>query len=674
MDPVTMMRQPSQVSIYLVLFSLLLALVLVLSKLLHDCPRLSLLPEAGMILLVGMTCSVVVDWVYDGVDALDGKDDTVAVSLLSFSPQVFFLALLPPIIFNSGYHLRRELFFRHLVPITLLAVVGTTVSAVFVAVFLLLVQSLGGDSSFQPQFTELLTFGGLISATDPVSTLAVFQTKRVDPQLFYLVFGESVLNDAVGLVLFQTFARFVLATNEHTGEIVLGVGEFLIQFALDAVLSPIFGILCAVGTAYLFKIVDMRSTPLLELCLYVVLIMYVPFLTANILQLSGIVTILFTGMAAHAYVMPNLSSATVEHAESLFRVAAHIAETSIFLELGLSVFGMAGGSTIHIGFTVWAIVACLIGRAIHVYPIAFAFNYHLRRRPHEEHERGYYSRTLDLSHHGDDASDGSKGSPDRTSVFDGGQSASDHRHHSTTSTSDSGEHDRQHLDIRKSEQANTFHQPHSMRHEQNGSETHARSTMPGRTGAGDAEPEAHPNKPVDDCYRSSSHDEGDSDDEIPFVRRDLQIAPNTTHMVWFSGLRGAVAYACVRSFPNTYEHRTEFTVVTMIIVLVTVFGLGSTTEAMLNLLHIEMNIDEDQYSEDWARERPTAGLQLQRFEAYIRTFTDRDRPASSGTFASTPASPSIELATLGVSTTTRRGVGDSSHPLPKRSSLYDFGS
>jgi Sodium/hydrogen exchanger family/Adenylate and Guanylate cyclase catalytic domain len=127
-------KASSQVSIYLVLFSLLLALVLVLSKLLQDCPRLSLLPEAGMILLVGMTCSVVVNWVYDGVDALDGKDDTVAVSLLSSLPQVFFLALLPPIIFNSGYHLRRELLFRHLVPIMLLAVVGTTVSAVFVAV------------------------------------------------------------------------------------------------------------------------------------------------------------------------------------------------------------------------------------------------------------------------------------------------------------------------------------------------------------------------------------------------------------------------------------------------------------------------------------------------------------------------------------------------------------
>ena len=68
------------------------------------------------------------------------------------------------------------------------------------AFFLQFVRSMGwmeGRESFHPTFTELLTFGALISATDPVSTLAVFQAKRVDPQLFYLVFGESVLNDAV---------------------------------------------------------------------------------------------------------------------------------------------------------------------------------------------------------------------------------------------------------------------------------------------------------------------------------------------------------------------------------------------------------------------------------------------------------------------------------------------
>ena len=212
------------ISVYFVLFSALLSLVLILSKYLHDRPRLaSLLPEAGMILIVGVIFGALINVLFipdnqqsssssqqqqqqaqQGTDddgaATEAVDEEVAESLLSFSDEVFFLFLLPPIIFNSGYHLRKELFFRHIRPILLFAVVGTTVSALAIAFFLHFVhqmQWIEKREDFHPTFTELLTFGALISATDPVSTLAVFQVKRVDPQLFYLVFGESVLNDAV---------------------------------------------------------------------------------------------------------------------------------------------------------------------------------------------------------------------------------------------------------------------------------------------------------------------------------------------------------------------------------------------------------------------------------------------------------------------------------------------
>ena len=52
-------------------------------------------------------------------------------------------------------------------------------------------------SSESLSFMECLAFGALISATDPVSTLAVFADMHVEPNLFAIVFGEAVLNDAV---------------------------------------------------------------------------------------------------------------------------------------------------------------------------------------------------------------------------------------------------------------------------------------------------------------------------------------------------------------------------------------------------------------------------------------------------------------------------------------------
>ena len=287
-------QEERNISAYFVLFSALLSLVLILSRLLHDRPVLSsLLPEAGMILIVGVVFGAIIHLMVNEPleqelqEDEDGSTETVAQSLLSFSPEVFFLVLLPPIIFNSGYHLRKELFFRHITPICLLAVVGTTVSALFIAFFLQAVcHHADHCGSFSPTMTELLTFGALISATDPVSTLAVFQAKRVDPQLFYLVFGESVLNDAVGLVLFNAFARFVVRDN-GAGKVAIGLSEFVVGFLYDSVVSPILGLVLGVVAAFIFKWVDMRRTKLLELSLYV-LILYVPFLVAEMLDRKSI--------------------------------------------------------------------------------------------------------------------------------------------------------------------------------------------------------------------------------------------------------------------------------------------------------------------------------------------------------------------------------------------------
>ena len=49
---------------------------------------------------------------------------------------------------------------------------------------------------------ECFAFGILISATDPVSVLATFKEIKADETLYSLIFGESIFNDAVTMVLF----------------------------------------------------------------------------------------------------------------------------------------------------------------------------------------------------------------------------------------------------------------------------------------------------------------------------------------------------------------------------------------------------------------------------------------------------------------------------------------
>lgn len=394
-------------------------------------------------------------------------------------------------------------------------------------------------SSFQPTFIELLTFGSLISATDPVTTLAVLQVKRVDPQLFYLVFGESALNDAVGLVLFQECSKLLVtvsSTTTHqktTTELMI---SFTKNFLLSALGSPIIGILLGVGVAFLFKCIDMRRNALLELALYIFLL-YVPYLVGEILGLSGIVVVLFSGITAKTYCVPNLSEITNINSDFIFRLVAFLAETAIFLELGLSIVGLTG--SFHLRFILLALLACLVGRAANIYPLTALHNWMIRRRNGVDQP--------------------------------------------FASESDLGE----------TSQLLRTERPPLESH----LSTKARNKM---------------------FYMSET---------TPSERGDLKIFPNCAHMLWFAGLRGAVAYACVRTFPDTYGNRDAFTMTTMMVILATIFGLGATTASVLSFLDIETDICEETYMNTWSMERsmPDFVVKVENFiQSHVRREKDED--------------------------------------------------
>jgi hypothetical protein len=114
------------------------------------------------------------------------------------------------------------------------------------------------------------------------------------------------------------------------------------------------------------------------------------------------------------------------------------------------------------------------------------------------------------------------------------------------------------------------------------------------------------------------------DTATPWERKDLKIRWNTVNMLWFSGLRGAVAYACVRTFPDTLGHQKDFAMTTMAVVLITVFLLGSTTELALSCFKIDVDVDEKKYMQAYVRE-PIVSNAITNFERrYIKPCVIRD--------------------------------------------------
>ncbi|KAM4610541.1 sodium/hydrogen exchanger 8 [Polymixia lowei] len=287
-----------------------------------------------------------------------------------FRPNMFFLLLLPPIIFESGYSLHKGNFFQNIGSITLFAVIGTAISAFIVGGGIYFLGQ--ADVIYKMTMTDSFAFGSLISAVDPVATIAIFNALNVDPVLNMLVFGESILNDAVSIVLTNTAEGFFSRSDNSvvTGweTFVQALGYFLQMFFGSAALGTLTGLISALS----LKHFDLRKTPSLEFGMMIIFA-YLPYGLAEGIKLSGIMSILFSGIVMSHYTHHNLSPVTQILMQQTLRTVAFMCETCVFAFLGLSIFSFP--HKFEISFVIWCIVLVLLGRAVNIFPLSFLLNF-----------------------------------------------------------------------------------------------------------------------------------------------------------------------------------------------------------------------------------------------------------------------------------------------------------
>lgn len=266
---------------------------------------------------------------------------------------------------SSGYSMKRRMFFKNLSSILAFAFGGTVVNA-FVFAGLLFAIQLAVPFAVYMSFLDCLIFGSIISATDPVTVLAIFSQLHVDFNLYANVFGESVLNDAVAIVLYRTVSSFLLRS-VSVGSLFLAGGEFVVIFGA----STLIGAAAGLWSALLFKWTRLFNHVILEGAL-IMLIAYSSYLLADGIALSGIVAVLFCGIVMAHYTFNNLSAKAREFTREMFECLSSIAETFVFAYLGMAVFSFRQQWDVKL--ILISLFVMLVARAVNVFPIAFLIN------------------------------------------------------------------------------------------------------------------------------------------------------------------------------------------------------------------------------------------------------------------------------------------------------------
>ncbi|MDR0992961.1 MAG: cation:proton antiporter [Verrucomicrobiota bacterium] len=303
------------------------------------------------LVLIGMLLYAVGGW----VPALD------ILQQVHLTPNFILYILLPTLIFDAAINLNVRELLRNLVPILLLAAPGVLIAT---AVTGLLV------AKFTPlSFNAAMLFGALISTTDPVAVIALFNELGAPKRLTMLVDGESLFNDATAIVLFDIVAAIVAGSllladpmEAWSLSTLMSIpGNFLMVFAGGGVIGAL------VGWVMMQLVRFSHHDPLIEIGLTTV-VAYAVFTLANYyLHFSGVMAACAAGMVVNACAQRQLSVDTRRYLKQFWGFAAFLANSMIFLMLGLTESFLVNsiGRLYHVfAAIVVGILAILLSRAL----------------------------------------------------------------------------------------------------------------------------------------------------------------------------------------------------------------------------------------------------------------------------------------------------------------------
>ncbi|KAL7435699.1 hypothetical protein ACHAXM_006026 [Skeletonema potamos] len=351
------------------------------------------LPEAGGCILVGVLGYVILSHMPHVQFAFDGD--------------MFLRIMVPPIVFEAAVKINKQSFRRHAIPITIYAIIGTLASTAFTALIL-------HKGSLMMKCTtipikESLIFGALISSIDPIAVLSVLNNMGMTDSdtIYVLIFGESLLNDGIAIVLFQTLVHFLDETLVVDAEVIF---DAIMHFIVVAFGSLSVGMISGACATIYFATMNGCQTPLVE-CIMFFCWAIIPYYICDMVEWSGIVAIVANGFVMDLFVVGqkrinlddeieflvngtsngsrarsvnrqqcrsffnyegHLSEMANNHVHFVIEIFATLMETAIFAYLGLFLFSSRYHWSTYL--TMISIFATVMGRVIMIPTLSHVAN------------------------------------------------------------------------------------------------------------------------------------------------------------------------------------------------------------------------------------------------------------------------------------------------------------
>ncbi|OGN74426.1 MAG: Na+/H+ antiporter [Chloroflexi bacterium GWB2_49_20] len=318
------------------------------------------LPYTVGLVLIGLVMAFFAPVLFTGDTTIYLKQ-LLDISKNPILPEIILGLLVPPLVFEAAFHIKRDDLQRDFWLITLFAIPGVVITTVLVGVMV------SWGSVIIPtvaiiQLPVAMVFGALVSATDPVSVVALFRSLGAPKRLQVLLEGESLFNDGTAIVMFYIMLAFAGVTGLHGFEgeqvnLLTGIANFIRVAGGGAIVGVVLGIIVS-------QLISRIDDPLVETTLTTVLA-FGSYLVAEQLHFSGVLAVVAAGIVNGNVGPKGMSPTTRLVVFNFWEYLAFVANSIIFLLIGMTI-------DLHLLFSNWqaiaiSILAVLLARAVSIY-------------------------------------------------------------------------------------------------------------------------------------------------------------------------------------------------------------------------------------------------------------------------------------------------------------------